>query len=87
MSFDVVGPVTVSKNMADYGGNDDSGNDKDPGGMVYEACRLVADKVNFADYDWDGDGEVDQVFVIYAGYGEASRPALLPNTIGRMSGL
>ena len=81
LSFDVVGPVTVSKNMADYGGNDDSGNDKDPGGMVYEACRLVADKVNFADYDWDGDGEVDQVFVIYAGYGEASRPALLPNTI------
>ena len=81
LSFDVVGPVTVSKNMADYGGNDDRGNDKDPGGMVYEACRLVADKVNFADYDWDGDGEVDQVFVIYAGYGEASRPALLPNTI------
>lgn len=29
--------------------------------MVYEACKLAADKVNFADYDWDGDGEVDQV--------------------------
>lgn len=38
--------------------------------MIIEACQLVDDKVNFKDYDWDGDGEVDQVFVIYAGYGE-----------------
>lgn len=81
LSFDVVGPVTVSKNMADYGANDEKGNDKDPGGMVYEACKLAADKVNFADYDWDGDGEVDQVFVIYAGHSEATKPELIPNTI------
>jgi M6 family metalloprotease-like protein len=27
--------------------------------------------VNYADYDWDGDKEVDQVFIVYAGYGEA----------------
>ena len=81
LSFDVVGPVTVSKNMADYGANDEKGNDKDPGGMIYEACKLAADKVNFADYDWDGDGEVDQVFVIYAGHSEATKPELIPNTI------
>lgn len=72
LDFDVVGPVTVSKNMASYGGNDSDGNDVDPAGMVYEACKLVDSQVNFADYDWDGDGEVDQVFVVYAGYGEAS---------------
>lgn len=72
LTFDVVGPVTLSKNMAAYGANDSDGNDKDPAGMVYEACKLAASQVNFADYDWDGDGEVDQVFVIYAGYGEAS---------------
>lgn len=81
LSFDVVGPVTVSKNMADYGANDEKGNDKDPGGMIYEACKLAADKVNFADYDWDSDGEVDQVFVIYAGHSEATKPELIPNTI------
>lgn len=81
LSFDVIGPVTVSKNMADYGANDEKGNDKDPGGMIYEACKLAADKVNFADYDWDGDGEVDQVFVIYAGHSEATKPELIPNTI------
>lgn len=72
LEFDVVGPVTVSKNMSAYGGNDRNGNDVDPGGMVYEACKLADSQVNFADYDWDGDGEVDQVYLIYAGYGEAS---------------
>lgn len=81
LEFDVVGPVTVSKNMRDYGGNDAYGNDKDPGGMVYEACKLVDSKVNFADYDWDGDGEVDQVYLIYAGYGEASASNIYPETI------
>lgn len=72
LEFDVVGHVTLSKNMVAYGGNDNDGNDADPAGMVYEACKLAASQVNFADYDWDGDGEVDQVFVVYAGYGEAS---------------
>ena len=70
LTFDVVGPVTVSKNLAAYGAKKD-GNDIDPAGMVYEACKLVADKVNFKDYDWDGDGEVDQVFIIFAGNSEA----------------
>ena len=39
--------------------------------MIVEACNLVADSVNFKDYDWDNNGEVDQVYVIYAGKGEA----------------
>lgn len=80
LSFDVIGPVKVSNTMAYYGGNDYSGNDKHPAAMVIEACNLAnAQGVNFADYDWDGDGYVDQVFVIYAGYGEASGGAA--NTI------
>jgi M6 family metalloprotease-like protein len=81
LEFDVVGPVTVSKKMAAYGANDAYGNDVDPAGMVYEACQLAADQVNFADYDWDGDGEVDQVYLIYAGYGEAANSNTLANTI------
>lgn len=40
--------------------------------MVAEACKLADATVNFKDYDWDGDGEVDQIFVLYAGHGEAS---------------
>lgn len=84
LTFDVVGPVTVSKNMKAYGGNNSNKEDIDPAGMVVEACKLAASKVNFADYDWDKDGEVDQVYVIYAGYGEASTD--IEDTIGPTSG-
>ncbi len=70
IDFDVVGPVTVSRSYSYYGQNDVWGDDRYPCTMVIEACQLVDDEVDFSDYDWDGDGEVDQVFVIYAGYGE-----------------
>lgn len=77
LTFDVVGPVTVSKDLAYYGSNDPIyDNDSNPKDMIIEACQLVDPIVNFSDYDWDGDGEIDQVFVIYAGYGEhAGAPA------------
>lgn len=69
LEFDVVGPVNISHDMAYYGKNNESGSDSRPGAMIAEACRLADSQVDFNDYDWDGDGEVDQVFVIYAGYG------------------
>ncbi|RRC98455.1 M6 family metalloprotease domain-containing protein [Prevotella sp. OH937_COT-195] len=71
LTFDVVGPVTVSRNDSYYGSNDIYGNDLRPQEMVVEACNLVADMVDFKDYDWDDNGEVDQVYVLYAGKGEA----------------
>lgn len=81
LEFDVIGPVTVSKNMASYGANDAQGNDIDPAGMIKEACELAyaKEKMDMSQYDWDGDGAVDQVYVIYAGYGEAAGGE--PNTI------
>ena len=71
LDFDVVGPVTVSQDYAYYGKNDSHGDDVNPGQMIYEAVSLAKDSVDFRPYDWDGDGEVDQVFVVYAGVGEA----------------
>ena len=71
LTFDIVGPVTVSKTQAYYGSNDSNGNDKYPAKMVIEALQLVDSQVNFANYDWDGDDEVEQVYVVYAGQGEA----------------
>ncbi len=72
--FDVVGPVTLSKQMSYYGGNDASGNDKmaQVAEMVQEACKL-ADQAgaDFSQYDNNNDGMVDFVYFIYAGYGEA----------------
>ena len=71
LTFDVVGPVPVSNQRTYYGSNDSDGNDVHPAEMVIEALHQVDDQVNFADYDWDGDKEVEQVYVVYAGKGEA----------------
>ena len=71
LDFDVVGPYTLKYSRSYYGGNDSDDNDKNPEAMIVEACRAANEEVNFKDYDWDGDGEVDQVFVLYAGTGEA----------------
>lgn len=38
--------------------------------MVLDACRLLDDEVDFSQYDCDGDGVIDNVYVFYAGYGE-----------------
>ncbi len=79
LTFDVVGPVTVSQPYSYYGKNTSGSTDVNVRDMVVEACNLVKGQVNFADYDWDNDGEVDQVYLIYAGYGEQWGAS--PNTI------
>lgn len=70
--FDLYGPVSLPNNCAYYGSNDVWGNDLRPGHMVYDACKLLDSEVNFKDYDLNGDGYVDNVYIIYAGKGEAS---------------
>ena len=71
--FDVVGPVTISKEHSYYGKNNSAGQDSKPEYMIEEACKLADTECNvdFSQYDNDRDGYVDFVFVIYAGYGEA----------------
>ena len=71
LSFDIAGPVKLSKKQSYYGQNDADGNDMHPGEMVIEALNAIKDTTDFAQYDWDGDKEVDQVYIIYAGRGEA----------------
>ena len=72
-TFDVVGPITLDRAMAYYGGNDKyTGNDSRPEDMVIDACRKVESMVDFSIYDRDNDGFVDLVYVIYAGYGESA---------------
>ena len=79
--FDVVGPVTLTNNVAHYGANGSDGNDVLPGDMVVEACSIANANygVDFTQYDNDSDGEVDFVYLIYAGKGEADGGA--DNTI------
>ena len=70
--FDLYGPVTLPEPMAYYGGNDEAGDDLHPADLAVHACQLLDDKVDFRQYDHDGDGLIDNVFIFYAGRGEAS---------------
>ncbi|MBQ8968294.1 MAG: M6 family metalloprotease domain-containing protein [Bacteroidaceae bacterium] len=66
LEFDVVGPVTLPQTAAYYAEQDT----RVPK-MVNDVCKQVDSEVDYSLYDWDGDKYVDQVYVIYAGYGEA----------------
>ena len=69
--FEVVGPYKLPNNIEYYGANS-SGDDIRPRQMIIDACNLASsDGVNFSEYDTDGDGRVDNVFVFYAGNNEA----------------
>jgi len=75
-TFDVTEVVTLADNEADYGHNDESvpsviQYDSDMSRMVREACSAVNSEINFGKYDQDGDGKVDHLILVYAGYNEA----------------
>ena len=63
-TFDVVGPVKLPKPQAIYGAGQNDRVDL----LIADACSAVDGTVNFADYDANGDGLVDLVYVIYAGH-------------------
>lgn len=76
-NFKVVGPYTLSQPTSYYGKNSSStsGTDTNPRDMVREALQLAkADNpdLDFSQFDNDGDGEMDNCYIIYAGYSEAS---------------
>ncbi|MBR4921475.1 MAG: M6 family metalloprotease domain-containing protein [Prevotella sp.] len=71
LTFDVVGPVTLSQTRWYYGHDSSDSYNVNAREMISEACSLVDNDVDFSDYDWDGDGVVDLLYVIYAGEGQA----------------
>lgn len=67
--FDVYGPVRMEKPSAYYGeGTDNMSRIKE---MIVAACDSIDKDVDFKEYDQDGDGYVDLVYVIYAGYSQS----------------
>lgn len=68
--FKVYGPVTLSGKASDYAG---SGGTALTYKLIQEAVPLVNSQydVDFSTFDTDGDGVVDNVYCIYAGYGQA----------------
>ena len=75
LTFDIVGPVKVSKSATYYGGPSPiMGGADHIGEFITEAIKKAGEKcdIDWKKYDWDDDGEVEQVFVLYAGYGQAT---------------
>ena len=70
--FVVVGPVDLPQNARYYGEQfGDNNHDRNPEQMIIDACRAADPLVDFTDFDTDGDGRVDNVFVYYAGHNQA----------------
>lgn len=67
-TFDIYGPFKVNGNHAAYG--DDKG-DQMAAVLLAEACKVADPDINFADYDQDGNGVVDNIFFYYAGHNAA----------------
>ncbi len=66
LTFDVFGPVMLAKDVTHYI------NELNSWEMVEEACRAIDGEVNFANYDRDSDGVIDNVYIFYAGPGAAT---------------
>lgn len=71
-TFDVVGPVQLPNKSTYYGAN--KGGNDDPERLyefVFDTFTLADSLVDYSLYDYDNDGYVDNVYIIYAGGGEA----------------
>ena len=72
LQYDIYGPYKLSREMSYYGGNIGNNSDKNATALVIEAANLAeAAGVDFAQYDNDGDGNIDNVSIITAGHNEA----------------
>ena len=70
-SFDVIGPVTISKSYTYYGKDRGSSKDVNINEFYREACQqALLHDVDWSLYDNDGNGIVDFVYFIYAGPGQ-----------------
>ena len=71
LQSDIFGPYTSKYDMSYYGGNSSvGGGDKNPYALFEEALNEITKEVRLSDYDANADGYVDNVHIIYAGFGE-----------------
>jgi len=68
----VSGVYTAANPHDYYGQNDGGGSDMNVTELVSEAIAAADATVDFSQFDNDGDGVADAVYIIYAGTGEAS---------------
>ncbi|MDD7318509.1 MAG: M6 family metalloprotease domain-containing protein [Prevotella sp.] len=65
--FDIYGPVKLSKELKYYGEGRRDHMDR----LFPEVCQLADEEIDFSQYDANGDGYIDLVYIICAGYSES----------------
>ena len=79
LQFDVVGPIKLTSNQK-------AKTDENFGmSQIRDAIKTADSQLNYADYDWDGDGRAETVIVVFAGYGgnedvDEAKGCIWPNT-------
>lgn len=77
--FDVVDPIKLTHQQKDKNGSNFGST------QIRDAIETADEQLNYADYDWDGDGKAETVVIVYAGYGgnedeDAAYGCIWPNT-------
>lgn len=67
--FQLYGPVTLPQPLAYYGKG--SASSENMRALLADAVSAVDNEVDFSQYDSDGDGNIDLIYIIYAGYSES----------------
>lgn len=67
--FDVYGPVRLERPLKHYGAG--SSAYENMADLFADACNAIDHDVDFSQYDGNGDGNVDLVYIIYAGYSQS----------------
>ena len=69
--FDLAPVVTLGKEVSYYGANYSDRRDALLHEAVRQACTASRNAVDFSSYDNDGDSEVDNIFILFAGPSES----------------
>lgn len=67
--FEVYGPVNLGKPLATYGAGYSS--QENMGLLLTDACTAVDNEVDFTQYDSNDDGNIDLIYIIYAGFSQS----------------
>lgn len=67
--FEVYGPVNLGKPLATYGAGYSS--QEKMGLLLTDACTAVDNEVDFTQYDSNDDGNIDLIYIIYAGFSQS----------------
>lgn len=67
--FHLYGPITLPQPLAYYGKG--SATSENMRALLQDAVSAVDSEVDFSQYDSNGDGNIDLIYIIYAGYSQS----------------